>query len=341
MQAYYKQRALLHILFKVCTISRRDQIERVFERAELQRLAKRRGISDEHPKWVTRLWVMCHQEANVSAHYHKELLAEYLKICGYTHEEQEKIDVAKCNFLDMSVKYNDIVAIDNIDEHKERVDRGEATEKDKQEINRWWFDNHIVDLEKCENKDETFTFWLLHKGEIKRKMSNIKLEKSGDDVKGSVFINTAQKRERMGKLCEILGIANSFDVGQNIARDVLEKGTEKILAMSKDLGDVFGLRFQGGKKDGDFRKAIDIINQVFHVWGFTEINVGARVRKRIDGKQVAVTDYIVEAHKLSKKEVVGMGTFVACMKTCTLMVEEDRGDIAGFSAFHLEDGEEF
>jgi hypothetical protein len=320
-----------------------DQIERIFERAELERLAKRRGISNEHPEWVTRLWVLCHQEANVSAYLHKELLAEYLKICGYTHEDREKVDVEKCNFLDASVRYQDIAQVDDIDDHKDRVDRGEATEQDKQEINRYYFDHYIVELEKVERVEELFAFWLLHKGDVKRKMANIKCEKEGGEVKGSVFIdNTVQKREKMGQLCRILGIANSSEVGQEIARDVLEKGAPKILAMSKDLRDVFGLQFRSGKVDGDFRRAVDIVNQVFHVWGFTEIGVGKRKQKRVEGKMQDVSAYVVESHKLAKKEVVGMGTFVACGKAEPKVVEEFEEDpIAGLSSFQMDGEEEF
>ena len=40
------------------------------------------------PKWVQHLWVFNTQETNVNAHFNEEVLQRYLRMCGYSVNQE-------------------------------------------------------------------------------------------------------------------------------------------------------------------------------------------------------------------------------------------------------------
>ena len=88
----------------------------------------------------------------------------------------------------------------------------------------------------------------------------------------------------------LLNLSASYAVGEALTEAVLEQSAEKVLAMRRDLQETFRLRFREdpvSKKDKKCR-ALEVVNQVLGRWGFTQIRLGFRKKKTIDGKRCNV-----------------------------------------------------
>ena len=76
-------------------------------------------------------------------------------------------------------------------------------------------------------------------------------------------------------------------LGEALTEAVLEQSAEKVLAMRRDLQETFRLRFRegSGSKKSKKCRALEVVNQVLERWGFTQIRLGSRKKKMIDGKR--------------------------------------------------------
>jgi hypothetical protein len=256
---------------------------------------------DALPEWMKHLWVYNTQENNVSAYMHGDMVKTYLNICGYVDNETYKNEIKKMEIDDGALNYDEIEDVDDM-EFSTLMDKfkaGSATYEEKRIIKKHYFQRCVIRMDNVEPivAAGLFQRWVRDTAEIENKIRHTKFEKYGivnKEDATSVFIeNVEQKLEAVKDVCKVIGIDKSYELGKQIEKAMLEKNVENILAMKKELVRVFGLRQRGDNKVSGLRAALDLLNQVFVAWGFTEIVKGKRKAKKIDGKVIDVSDYVV------------------------------------------------
>ena len=110
---------------------------------------------------------------------------------------------------------------------------------------------------------------------IARRISNHRAEVQPKELESLVNIfhdNQAQKAAAVKDLCGLMGLETAFSVGKQIERAVLEQSCHKVLDMKKELQRTFDLRLQekAGSR-GALKRGLELINQVFHKYGMTEV----------------------------------------------------------------------
>jgi hypothetical protein len=254
------------------------------------------------PKWVKYLWVYNTQENNVSAFMHKEMVDQYLNICGYQHDDFAAImnvDALTCETTP-NASYDEIDDVDyfGFRQVMDRFVKGDASAAEKLIIKKYYFKNYVIRTEGVSNATLMIMFDCWHKNtqDIEDRMRHTRIEMNGltksDEV--CVFVeNIEQKLDVIKQIHDILGIKGTYEIGKEIERQVLEATADRVIGMKEDITKVFNLRDQG-KKDttSGLRKSVTLINKVLNTWGFTEIvKKEERKTKRVDGKKVDVTNY--------------------------------------------------
>jgi hypothetical protein len=283
--------------------------EPIFDRNELwSRFVERcnwiaKNSTHEHdalPEWMKHLWVYNTQENNVSAYMHADMVKTYLNICGYFDNDTYKNEIKKMEIDDGAINYDEIEDVDDMEftSLMNKFKSGSATYQEKRIIKKHYFQHCVIRMDNVEPivAAGLFQRWVRDTAEIENKIRHTKFEKYGvgKEDATSVFIeNVEQKLEAVKDVCKVIGIDKSYELGKQIEKAMLEKNVENILSMKKELVRVFGLRQQGKDKVSGLRAALDLLNQVFVAWGFTEIVKGERKRKKVDGKMVDVSDYVV------------------------------------------------
>lgn len=97
-------------------------------------------------------------------------------------------------------------------------------------------------------------------------------------------------------LCSILGLKYSQDINAVVTREnMLKYGS--YLSQNKDefddLKKAFGVYPEGSMNFSNIKFLSGLINQILHTIGYTELKAGERIQKRIDGKAVTISNFLM------------------------------------------------
>jgi len=273
-------------------------------------------ISKIYEKAIFNLFVNSKLEQSLSVREIKSEFDKYLKICGYTliNDNQPNIKI-DCNFLIKGdILYENIPEITQ-KEYYRLLNYQFRTETDTLILEKYVFQQTIW-YNKIDGCSLNVLWSMFKQCDNKKKMRNIAYEKSLQDK--TIVINSivshalpilagkmSLKLEIVNNLTNWLGLKNTYDNTTPI------KKNDKLINIFKEnvkkIYDIFKIKDRRKNKDGtfmngnfndmDFKTVIMITNQVFSKWGYSTIKKGKQKRKTVDGKQIDISDYIVELDK--------------------------------------------
>ena len=258
------------------------------------------SISGRMQPWMKNLWVLNTQEDNVSAFMHEDLLQAYLKATGYTVGQSlvEDADMRECLPTDPPA-YEQIDDVDEVGFYllTDHLERGQASSKDKLIWMKAHFQRRIlrdwtaVDADTC---SRMFSVWSADQLGIRTRLRNLSTEHciatggTWEQAGTPIFQdNKKQKLDAVRDIMALLNLSASYAIGEALTEAVLEQSAEKVLAMRRDLQETFRLRFRedSASKKSKKCRALEVVNQVLGRWGFTQIRLGSRKKKTIEGKR--------------------------------------------------------
>ena len=251
-------------------------------------------------EWQKVLWVHNQAENNVSAFLHHKLLRAYLVACGYELMDSE-LSVGEAT--QAHVEATDYHEIPDASEPQyaalhAAVQRGQASAEDKLIYLKAKFRWDVVPRadQLGDLAQQMFQAFARNQLGIERRILNHRVEKQVVGSALNVFAdNVAEKAETVRGLCQQLGILDTCAVGSQIERAVMEKSCEQVLQMKANLKETFDLRLrESGGKRNTLKRGLEVLNQVFHKHGFTEIVAdGGRKRLQTGGRRVDTGAYTV------------------------------------------------
>jgi hypothetical protein len=271
--------------------------------------------------WLKWLWVYNAQEDNVSTFKHTEVLDRYLKMCGYSIESedeqkeitdveltQEELTIIQNSGLDL---YETIKTVSShvVNDIMERVQYGKASMDEKLQARKFYFNHLLKDHKdiKIEVKRILFNQYNKNTENIKQKIKNCQIEKDGFKEHDNINVfcdNYEQKYNKIKQLTEMLGLDGTYELDKVIDREILGKCVSEVFTEKETLIKMFSLRVSRSKGEiTEFKHGLDVLNQVFTTWGFSELKTdNKRRRKKVNGKMVNWDNYVLNPIKSVKKE---------------------------------------
>jgi hypothetical protein len=264
--------------------------------------------------WLKWLWVYNRQEDNVSTFKHEDVLYRYLDMCGYTIENETEVGLG---IEDIELTQQELTVLVNaglelydeikdvpshvVNDIMERVQYGKASMEEKLQARKFYFntllkDHHTI---RPEVKRILFSHYSKNTENIKQKIRNCQIERQTFLKKDNISVfcdNYEQKYRKITELTSTLKLEGTYELNKVVDRETLGKCVEEIFTERDLLTKIFSLRVQGKKKQSEFTQGLDILNQIFTSWGFTELkvdNTNSRRRKKVNGKLVYWDNYIV------------------------------------------------
>ena len=261
----------------------------------------------EMPKWLLNVHLHNTYERNISILHHRELFNYYLSQCNYKSFDIPVIEETPAELLPIKfMKYNDIhYTIVNVAYLEQKVvnDRGSFTELEKIQYQKIMFDKQIND---SADRGDLYDYFFDPVKYNKNKYFNCLIEKRYDLVKlankerdESVFKEISQKKTQklrcIQELLQILNITKSTAV-VSFPQDFILSKYDSIMSKRSDWFLAFGLRDQkedSKKKPTKIREVTGVINTVLGKWSGSELKMGERQRKQVNGKRVDVSKYTI------------------------------------------------
>lgn len=210
------------------------------------------------------------------------------------------------------------ISLDEFTEHDACIRRGDATTDVKKEHRKYVFDHELLNhhhLLNVETRSEMYDVYINNKEKINSSVKNARLEKRyranrADPFKDGSFEcgesiytdNKIEKLERLEAISNILGISTTYETESQteIPRENIEHLGAYIEANLATLKTEWGLDMKNFKKHkGDWTEKLTLgfLNQIFSKWGFTNVARGKQSRKRVDGKRVDTSTFLIVPDK--------------------------------------------
>jgi hypothetical protein len=262
---------------------------------------------------IFNLFVNATLEQSLSVREIKSEFDKYLKICGYINIH----DTEPIILVPVGCRITGDTPYENIPEITQKEYYCLLNNQFRKESDTLILEKYVFQQTIWYNKIDVYSLkalWGLFKNcENKKKMRNIAYEKSLQDK--TIAINSivshalpilankmSLKLEMVNKITQWLGLKNTYDTTTPIKKD------DKLIGIFKEnvkkIYDIFKIKDRRKTKDGkfmngnfndmDFKTVIMITNQVFSKWGYSAIKKGKQKRKTVDGKQIDISNYIIE-----------------------------------------------
>ncbi len=258
-----------------------------------------------------RIELLVHWKFDKSKHGGREWVHAPLdKVQNYIRKLEEK-DYLESEFSNMEMKKNffwckekiptiEYADIDPINDdtfrrlEKKKITEG-LTDMEQVQIAKYWYRPLVVDVPR---KRED-ALWRLYWSHGRGKFRNLRREKWTDEgwksnVKDDNYSGLqklyALRLEWIERLKGWLGLKHTQDYGVMVTKKMLMVATEELEKKEKDIRLVFELRKSQKKKGFN---TLRFVNQIFEKWGFSKLKRGERKRKRVDGKQIDVSPYVI------------------------------------------------
>ena len=316
-----------------------DERPYVFEFDKLMEIIDHRTEGKNMEQWVKHLWVYNEKELNTNARFHEQLIDRYLFMCGYTKQKTEQVieidDGDESNVSSPTYEYQDIESID-YDESEDiymKIVMGEADTKDKLEYLKYTFNHEVLYRYKTidlEIRKSMFQGYMQHKDKILDKIRNINYEKDENYyIRCSTYHdNIEQKRESIMTIKKLLEIENSFDIN-NISRDKLDvmrnyfNNNVDYIQNTWKLPKNFWFNKTKAEPTKDiYKRTIGTLQTIFSQWSGSDFKKGKRLRKRVEGQIVEVSDYETVPQKYIEPFVNNIKTAIEDRKVCWIVDPE-------------------
>mgnify|MGYP006891259899 FL=1 len=273
--------------------------------------------SQATPEWLSELIAYNTFEYNMGIMNMEQLFQRYLKECNYVHQIQEEPDILIGIDLDLFLKpslgYTEIPEITSSqmkDLRIKRIAEG-LDDKENAQWEKFWFQMCVLDLP----KDVEQPLWEIYCNFNKGKFRNMCVEKGLEE--GSVRIEDllhchtysalndgyTLRVQMIEDIKKWLGIKNTQQYGEKITKDKIQSVLDQFLQKKHEIHVVFDLNKDRSKKF-DVQTCQKMINKVFRKWGFSQLKKDELiVRKRVNGKRVDLTPYVLEVNEICKDDI--------------------------------------
>ena len=225
-------------------------------------------------------------EQTVSTKHYKEMFYAYLSKCGYVYDSNviftDETDKPTDDDLERvfnNLSYANIKTItEQEQEHiQSKIQKKKATEIDKIENNKYWFNKHIrpdLDIDtrshlfhdyyqKQHNRHIFENAYLEHKKNIDKDLQNDML------ISGKGFELNKMSAVQLGiilQLNELLGIEKSIHNGHKITRENIQKASPYLLNERKNIYTAFSMRDQSKSLVLDFKSNMKLLSSIYDKW---------------------------------------------------------------------------
>lgn len=228
-------------------------------------------------------------ETTLCQKYYRDMFLRFLLLCNYkvegrvsiTNDEHEQIKELNGLSVDVKTTYDEIECINGMkaEELEQKIKKKQATEIEKLQVDKYWFDYHInQELSEDEKQDyfdnyhqNSYRKFILNNSrmEMHEKHENINylLEQFNNGTGVELTSLKNLKLYYIWTMNEYLGIKNSRLGGQEIKRENLEKLIEFLAQKRSTITKLFNLRDRS-KDDNqmNFRTGLMLVNQIYKNW---------------------------------------------------------------------------
>lgn len=264
----------------------------------------------EYPYWMKMLWALNQRERNASAIYHKTMVFEYLKLCGYTIEESTEQD--RMDTPPKSAPAYDSIPVITLETYNKIEVKIKKGQENAVESLQWWKHHYSKFIIKEEllpdnilgGQANLMALWwsdyYANRQRVNDKLDNLRKELDFGDLDiGIPFINPLDEKCKLIKeITKRLGLDNSGCFGICISHSKYEAAEAWALKNKERLSKVFSLRLRGSGSCK--RPGYDLLNMVLASWGY--IKIVKKGRNRTTGRDtngdkisVDISDYILRA----------------------------------------------
>ena len=272
-------------------------------------------FTEHTPKWVKNLLITNIHESNMSIMNLEQLFYKYLELCNYDISEEDDeelddldIDDEKSNIVFEDYQYEDIPEI-TFSQRQGLLNKKKTeplSDIEEFTLNKNFFQaTLIVEGRSNINKDDQISLWNVYCNYGKSKFRNLSYEKGLNqgtlricDIISDSFPELADNLSR--KLEDIIDITRKFKLEnsqdfKSIEKDTIINNLDWLKENSDRFHSNFGLRNQR-KKGSEFtlRQGTDLLSMIFSSWGYSKIKKGKKIRKKVNGRIIDITDYCCE-----------------------------------------------
>ena len=259
----------------------------------------------ETPRFIEYLAIFNKLESNLSIMNLDEFFNAYLQECNYKYREDEDdiIEIEFDEFIKPQIDYDDIIEI-TPSVAKGLINKKKTiplTEEENSSLEKYHFQNILL----YRPKDLEKPLWDIYTNFGKGKFRNISTEKGLKE--GTITIQDIIDKNSYSHLnngfsmrCHIIreifnwiGLNNSQEYTSKIKRNTLESVIQKFEENRKKIHIAFDIKEQT-KGELTLKSTLGLINSVLNKWGYSNIKTEKRRKKRINGKEVDVSDFVVQ-----------------------------------------------
>ena len=106
--------------------------------------------------------------------------------------------------------------------------------------------------------------------------------------------NIGVRLEKILEICKKLNIKHTEEYGHVIKREVLDGMRDYIVEHEKEIRAFFNIRDQSKKQEYDIKRIVSTLNKILDKTGFSEIKRLERKKKRLNGKEVDISDFVLK-----------------------------------------------
>ena len=254
--------------------------------------------------YIVNLYVNNLFEHNLSIMYMEDMFNYYLKECNYVRDLNNVMFLNGMELMNLpmnKIEYHNIPEIDN-DKYKELMyrDSKSLTDIERASMKKFQFLGQInIEGLSCQAIKKLWNGYCEHS----KKFHHISIEKNINhnvcnimEFRKHVYnvfqSNTVIKYNAVMKMIHILGIDNTQVYGEHISRDSINQVCE-LFNTDEDYIKLFGIKKIENEKDKSVQNTLRRMNQILNYWGFSQVKSAERKQKKINGKKLDVSDFIL------------------------------------------------
>jgi len=235
----------------------------------------------------------------------EEFFNAYLEECNYKYsdEQEDIIEIEFDEFIKPQIDYDDIIEIVP-SKAKELINKKKTTpltEEENSSLEKYHFQNILL----YRPKELEKPLWDIYTNFGKGKFRNISTEKGLQE--GTITIQDiidknsyshlnngfSMRCHIIGEIFNWIGVNNSQEYSSKIKRNTLENVIQKFEENRKKIHIAFDIK-ERTKGELNIKSTLGLINSVLNKWGYSNIKTEKRKKKRINGKEVDVSDFVVQ-----------------------------------------------
>jgi len=259
----------------------------------------------ETPQFIEYLSIFNKLESNLSIMNLEDFFNAYLAECNYKYSEDQEdiLEIEFDEFIVPQIDYDDIVEI-LPSKAKQLINKKKTTpltEEENSSLEKYHFQNILL----YRPKEVEKPLWDIYTNFGKGKFRNISTEKGLSEgtitIKDLIDKNSyshlnngfSMRCQVIGEIFNWIGLNNSQQYTTKIKRDTLQNVIQKFEENRKKITIAFDIK-ERTKGELTLKSTMGLINAVLNKWGYSNIKSGKREMKRINGKRVDVSDFVVE-----------------------------------------------